>query len=64
MSATDKARNKGQEVGGKAKEAVGNITGDDSIRDEGRSDQVKSNLKGGVEKLKDAFDRLVGRARR
>jgi uncharacterized protein YjbJ (UPF0337 family) len=64
MSGTDKARNKGQEVGGKAKEAVGNITGDESIRDEGRSDQVKSNLKDAVEKLKDAFDRLVGRARR
>jgi uncharacterized protein YjbJ (UPF0337 family) len=64
MSGTDKARNKGQEVGGKAKETVGNITGDESIRDEGRSDQVKSNLKDAVEKLKDAFDRLVGRARR
>jgi uncharacterized protein YjbJ (UPF0337 family) len=64
MSGTDKARNKGQEVGGKAKETVGNITGDESIRNEGRSDQVKSNLKDAVEKLKDAFDRLVGRARR
>jgi uncharacterized protein YjbJ (UPF0337 family) len=64
MSGTDKARNKGQEVGGKAKETVGNITGDESLRDEGRSDQVKSNLKDAVEKLKDAFDRLVGRARR
>ncbi len=64
MSGTDKARNKGQEVGGKAKETVGNITGDESIRDEGRSDQVKSNLKGAAEKVKDAFNRLMGRTRR
>ena len=64
MSGTDKAKNKAQEVGGKAKETVGNITGDESIRDEGRNDQVKSNLKDAGEKLKDAFNRLMGRTRR
>jgi uncharacterized protein YjbJ (UPF0337 family) len=64
VSATDKARNKGQEVGGKAKEAFGNVTGDKSTRDEGRSDQAKSNLKDAGEKVKDAFNRLMGRTRR
>jgi uncharacterized protein YjbJ (UPF0337 family) len=64
VSGTDKAKNKAQEVGGKAKETAGNVTGDESIRDEGRSDQVKSNVKGAGEKLKDAFNRLMGRTRR
>ena len=64
MSGTDKAKNKAQEVGGKAKETFGNVTGDESIRDEGRSDQVKSNLKDAGEKVKDAFNRLMGRTRR
>lgn len=64
MSGTDKAKNKGQELGGKAKEAFGNVTGDESARDEGRSDQAKSNLKDAGEKLKDAFNRLMGRTRR
>jgi len=64
VSGTDKARNKAQEVGGKAKETLGNVTGDKSIRDEGRSDQVKSSLKDAGEKVKDAFNRLMGRTRR
>jgi uncharacterized protein YjbJ (UPF0337 family) len=64
VSGTDKAKNKAQDVGGKAKETVGNVTGDESIRDEGRGDQVKSNVKGAGEKLKDAFNRLTGRTRR
>ena len=55
MSCTDKAKNKAQGLGGKAKEAVGKVTGDKSTRDEGRSDQAKSNLKDAGEKVKDAF---------
>ena len=55
VSATDKAKNKAQELGGKAKEAVGNVTGDASTRDEGRGDQAKANLKDAGEKVKDAF---------
>ena len=55
MSATDKAKNKVDDLGGKAKEAVGNITGDARTRDEGRADQAKSSLKDAGEKIKDAF---------
>jgi uncharacterized protein YjbJ (UPF0337 family) len=55
VSGTDKAKNKVEELGGKAKEAVGNITGDARTRDEGRGDQAKSNLKDAGEKVKDAF---------
>ncbi len=55
VSATDKAKNKAEELGGKAKEALGNVTGDARTRDEGRGDQAKSNLKDAGEKIKDAF---------
>lgn len=55
MSGMDKAKNKVEDLGGKAKEAVGNVTGDARTRDEGRGDQAKSNLKDAGEKVKDAF---------
>ena len=55
MSATDKAKNKAEELGGKAKEAVGKVTGDKNTENEGKGDQVKSNLKDAGEKVKDAF---------
>jgi uncharacterized protein YjbJ (UPF0337 family) len=55
VSATDKAKNKIDDLGGKAKEAVGNLTGDARTRDEGRGDQVKASLKDAGEKIKDAF---------
>jgi uncharacterized protein YjbJ (UPF0337 family) len=55
VSATDKAKNKAQDLGGKAKEAAGKVTGDESTRNEGRGDQAKSNLKDAGEKVKDTF---------
>jgi uncharacterized protein YjbJ (UPF0337 family) len=55
MSGTDKAKNKAQDLGGKAKEAVGNVTGDKDMKAEGKGDQSKSDLKGAGEKVKDAF---------
>ena len=55
MSGTDKAQNKLEELGGKAKEAVGKVTGDTSTENEGKGDQVEANLKDAGEKLKDAF---------
>ena len=55
MSGSDKASNKIDEVGGKAKEAVGKVTGDKSTENEGKLDQAKSNLKDAGEKIKDAF---------
>ncbi|MBX9639754.1 MAG: CsbD family protein [Mycobacteriaceae bacterium] len=55
MSATDKAKNKIEDLGGKAKEAVGRATGDRSTESEGRGDQAKSSLKDAGEKVKDAF---------
>jgi uncharacterized protein YjbJ (UPF0337 family) len=55
VSVADKAKNKLEEIGGKVKEAVGKIAGDRSTENEGKNDQVKSNLKDAGEKVKDAF---------
>lgn len=55
MSGTDKARNKKQNVKGKAKEATGKVTGDRDTELKGKGDQVKSDLKDAGEKAKDAF---------
>lgn len=55
MSGTNKAKNKAQDLGGKAKETVGKVTGDKDTKNAGKSDQTKSDLKGAGEKVKDAF---------
>ena len=55
MSAEDKVSNKIDDLGGKAKEAAGKVTSDDSTKNEGKIDQAKSSLKDAGEKVKDAF---------
>ena len=45
----------GDDIKGKAKEAEGKVTGDESREAEGKMDQAKSDLKEGVQKVKDAF---------
>ncbi|WP_067824957.1 CsbD family protein [Nocardia inohanensis] len=55
MSATDKAKNKAEEVKGKAKEQLGHLTGDADQEQRGRTDQAKSDVKDAGEKVKDAF---------
>ena len=55
MSAVDKAKNKIEDTGGKAKEALGKATGDKSTENEGRADQSKADFKDAGEKVKDAF---------
>jgi uncharacterized protein YjbJ (UPF0337 family) len=55
MSTENKAKNKIEDVGGKAKEAIGKATGDHDTRNEGRADQAKASLKDAGEKVKDAF---------
>jgi uncharacterized protein YjbJ (UPF0337 family) len=44
-----------QDLQGKAKEAVGKVTGDESLERQGKTDQAKSDLKKAGEKVKDAF---------
>ncbi|AFM19620.1 CsbD-like protein [Mycolicibacterium chubuense NBB4] len=55
MGADDKASNKIDDLGGKAKEGLGKLTGDESKENEGKVDQAKSSLKDAGEKVKDAF---------
>ena len=55
MGLDDKIDNKTDDLGGKAKEAVGKATGDDSLERQGKTDQSKSDLKQAGEKVKDAF---------
>ncbi|CAM4370326.1 CsbD-like protein [Mycobacterium basiliense] len=55
MSAEDKVKNKIEDLGGRAKEAIGHATGDKNTKDEGRLDQAKASLKDAGEKVKDAL---------
>jgi uncharacterized protein YjbJ (UPF0337 family) len=55
MGEHEKLSNKIDDVAGKAKEAVGKVTGDDRTTAEGKLDQAKSSLKDAREKVKDAF---------
>lgn len=55
MGAGDKIRNAAQSAGGKVKKAVGAVTGNESLRAEGRAEQTKGDLKQAAEKVKDAF---------
>lgn len=52
---TDKGnQGKTDELKGKAKETVGEITGDEELEAQGKGDQVKGDVKQAGEKLKDA----------
>jgi uncharacterized protein YjbJ (UPF0337 family) len=55
LGAGDKISNKIDDLGGKAKEAVGRATGDESTKNEGKLDQAKASLKDAGEKVKDTF---------
>jgi uncharacterized protein YjbJ (UPF0337 family) len=57
MSGTDKARNKAEEIKGKAKKATGKATGNEELEAEGKADQVKGAAKQAGEKVKDVFKR-------
>ena len=55
MGLADKAKNKVEELGGKAKEGAGKATDDDKLKNEGKGDQAKGNVKQAGEKVKDVF---------
>ncbi|WP_080792982.1 CsbD family protein [Corynebacterium pacaense] len=61
---SDKVSNKAEDLGGKAKEGIGEATGNDSLADEGRADQVKSEIKEAVheagDKVKEVADKVLG----
>jgi uncharacterized protein YjbJ (UPF0337 family) len=51
----DKLENKAQEMGGRGKEAAGDVSGDPDLKAEGQKDQTAGSLKQAGEKVKDAF---------
>ncbi len=55
MGTEDKARNVGDKVRGKAKEAAGRATDDEELKARGKGDQAKGDLKQAGEKVKDVF---------
>lgn len=55
MSNKDKAKNAAQIAKGDAEESIAQKVGNDKLRKQGRSDQMKGNLKQAGEKVKDAF---------
>jgi uncharacterized protein YjbJ (UPF0337 family) len=57
MGTDDKIEHKAEELGGKAKEKVGEATGDEELEAQGEADQTTGNLKQAADKVKDAFRR-------
>lgn len=55
MGLDDKIGNAAQDLGGKAKEAAGKVSGDKDLEAEGKGDQMASDVKQAGEKVKDAF---------
>ncbi|HEX3779534.1 MAG TPA: CsbD family protein [Pseudonocardiaceae bacterium] len=54
MSLGDKISNKAEDLGGKAKETVGDATGDEQLAADGKADQAKAGLKDAAEDVKTA----------
>jgi uncharacterized protein YjbJ (UPF0337 family) len=55
VSGIDKLKNTIEDAEGKAKEALGKVTGNKHTESEGKSTQAKSDLKDAGENVKDAF---------
>ncbi len=54
MGLGDDIKNKAEELGGKVKEAVGDLTDNNKLKAEGMADQAKGKAKQAGEELKDA----------
>lgn len=55
MSAADKIKAAAEEIAGKAKQAVGDVTDNDKLKAEGKADEAKGQGRGTVEDVKDVF---------
>lgn len=60
-STTDKIKGVANEVAGKAKETVGNMTGSDKLKVEGLAQQAKGEVQKTVGKAKDAVADAIKR---
>ncbi|MDQ0643590.1 CsbD family protein [Microbacterium murale] len=57
MGIGDKAKHAAEEAIGNIKEAAGKATNNDSLKNEGRADQAKADVKQAGDDIKDAFDK-------
>jgi uncharacterized protein YjbJ (UPF0337 family) len=64
MATSDKARNKGQKLRGKAKEIIGRVTRDARLEAQGKDAQRGADLKDAGEKVKDVIRPKGPRRRR
>lgn len=55
MGMADKAKNAAEDLAGKAKEVIGDLTDNKDLEAEGKSDQAKADVKNAGEDVKDAF---------
>ncbi|MER5811280.1 CsbD family protein [Streptomyces sp. NPDC002033] len=55
MSGTEKSKATAEQAKGKAKEAIGRMTGNERMTAEGRAEQTKGDARQAKEKTKDAF---------
>ena len=55
MGFDDKIKNTAEDLGGKATEAAGKVSGNERLEAEGQTDQAKADLKKAGENVKDAF---------
>jgi uncharacterized protein YjbJ (UPF0337 family) len=58
MSDKDRASNNRQDVKGRVKEAAGSITGNDDLKNKGKTDQAKAGMKNAGEDVKDAAHKV------
>ena len=59
MSLEDKAKAVAKNIEGKAQEALGNVTGDPEDKAEGKAKQAESELRHGVEDVKDGIKKAI-----
>lgn len=53
MGMDDKIKNSAEDLGGKAKEAAGKVSGDKNVEAEGKADQVSAEIKDKVSEFTD-----------
>jgi uncharacterized protein YjbJ (UPF0337 family) len=59
MGLDDKIDHKAEDLAGRGKEALGAVTGDDSLKAEGEADQKKAGIKDKIDEAKDKIQETV-----
>jgi uncharacterized protein YjbJ (UPF0337 family) len=59
MSLEDRAKATAKNIEGKAQEALGNVTGDPEDKTEGKAKQAESEVRQGIEDVKDSVKRKL-----